>query len=347
MPFAPAGVGAETGQNALMEDTTMQAATLEKPGLEAHAAAGATFRNEPEDETLFRERFDHEPFLFRHSLHRHPAFVLEALLAAAERMNSQMTCKAHFESGEPDRTSWFGVRPEGMTLVDALASIRGGKNWVILKRIHEDAEYGAILRGMLPEISAMTGVDVEEVYYDPTMTIFVTSPGRITPYHMDGETNFLMQVHGTKTAYIYSGNDRSVLSEADLERYWTGKLPKIELPEALPHGHWQFAMEPGNGVFNPATFPHWLQNGDDVSISVSINIKRKRNANIGAYRVNHFLRRAGLAPTAPAQPSKPTAIDRAKEATLGRLYEAAKGLKDKKTDSCLSGDGQMGGTTNS
>lgn len=315
----------------------MQAATLDAPRV-----VEGTFRSESEDRVLFAERFDREPFLFRHKLHTHPAFHLEALLAAAERMNSQMTCKAHFESGEPDRTSWFGARPEGMTLVDALASIRDGKNWVILKRIHEDAEYGAILRDMLPEISALTGVDVEEVYYDPTMTIFVTSPGRITPYHMDGETNFLLQVQGTKTAYLYDGGDRRVLSEADLENYWTGKLPKIELPEDLPQGHWQFAMEPGNGVFNPATFPHWLQNGVDVSISVSINIKRKRNANIGAYRVNHFLRRAGLTPTAPKQASEPSVLDRAKEATLGRLYEAAKVLKDQKTNSCLSGDGQMG-----
>lgn len=307
----------------------------------------ATFCREHADQALFRERFDHEPFLFQHSLHTNPAFELGALLAAAERMNAKLTCRAHFESGEPDRTSWFGARPEGVTLVDALASIREGKNWVILKRIHEEPEYGEILRGMLPEIAELTGVDVEEVYYDPTMTIFVTSPGRITPYHMDGETNFLLQVRGTKTAYIYDANDRSVLSEADMERYWTGKLPKIEMPPTLPHGNWQFALEPGNGVFNPATFPHWLQNGNDVSISVSVNIKRKRNANIGAHRVNHFLRRAGLTPTAPAQPANPTVLDRAKEATLGRLYEAAKGFRDKKTDSCLSGDGQMNGNPNS
>ncbi len=320
----------------------MSTATLSE--VEPPVVAGGTFRNEPEDAALFRERFDHEPFLFRHSLHQHPAFRLEALLQAAERMNAKTTCKAHFESGEPERTSWFGARPEGMTLVDALASIRDGKNWVILKRIHEEPEYGAILRAMLPEIAALTSVDVEEVYYDPTMTIFVTSPGRITPYHMDGETNFLLQVRGSKHAYIYDANDKSVLSDADLEKYWTGGLPKIELPEALPHGTWRFELAPGNGVFNPATFPHWLQNGDDVSISVSVNIKRKRNANIGAYRVNHFLRRAGLKPSAPAPASQPTVLDRAKEATLGRLYEKAKVLRDQKTDTCLSEGGQMGPT---
>ena len=60
-------------------------------------------------------------------------------------------------------------------------------------------------------------MDIADVYYDPTMTIFVTSPGRITPYHMDGETNFLAQIHGTKLVYIYDGNDKAVLSDEDME----------------------------------------------------------------------------------------------------------------------------------
>ena len=67
-----------------------------------------------------------------------------------------------------------------------------------------------------------------------------------------------------------------------MEKYWTGKLPKIDYPESMPHGQWQYTLAPGNGVFNPAIFPHWLQNGDQVSVSVSMNFKRKRNAAIGA-----------------------------------------------------------------
>ncbi len=109
--------------------------------------------------------------------------------------------------------------------------------------------------------------DIAKVYYDPTMTIFVTSPGRITPYHMDGETNFLAQIHGTKLVYIYNGDDPQVLSPQQMEQYWTGALPRIEVPAGLPEGNWQYTLAPGNGVFNPAIFPHWLQNGPDVSAS--------------------------------------------------------------------------------
>jgi hypothetical protein len=204
--------------------------------------------------------------------------------------------------------------------VQALAEIESGKNWVILKRIHEDPVYGAVLKSLIPELSRLTGVDIAECYYDPTMTIFVTSPGRITPYHMDGETNFLAQVRGPKDVYLYDPGKDCVLSHEQMERYWTGNLPKIDLPEALPQGHWKYRLLPGNGVFNPAVFPHWLQNGPEVSVSVSINFKRRNNATIGAYRTNNYLRKLGLRPTAPGV--SPT-VDRVKEATFGRLYQIA------------------------
>ncbi len=296
----------------------MASAVLPSPyEMQAAAQPERYFADDLDDRALFADNFDHSPFQFRHSLQHHPAFQLEALLAAAERLNNG---KSHFESGEPDRNSWFGARPEGTTLVQALASIRDGKNWVILKRIHEDPEYRAVLDELIPSLSAVSGVDMASVYYDPTMTIFVTSPGRITPYHMDGETNFLAQIHGEKLVYIYDGNDPAVLTPEQMERYWTGKLPKIDYPDTLPHGHWQYTLAPGNGVFNPAIFPHWLQNGSDVSVSVSINFKLRNNATIGAFRTNRYLRKLGLNPTTPGQnPS----LDRAKEATFGRLYAFA------------------------
>ncbi len=295
--------------------------------LTATNVASSLLRNEAEDRELFALNFDQSPFLFRHSLHEHPAFQLDALLAAAERLNANpaQAKKQHFESGTPDKASWFGARPEGTTLVDALASIKSGQNWVILKRIHEDPVYAKVLEELIPQLSALAGVDIANIYYDPTMTIFVTSPGRITPYHMDGETNFLAQIHGSKLVYIYNGDDPHVLSAQQMEQYWTGALPRIEVPEGLPEGHWQYTLEPGNGVFNPAIFPHWLQNGSDVSVSVSINFKRKNDATIGAFRANRYLRKAGITPTVPG--ANPT-LDRAKEATFGRLYQTAFNARD-------------------
>jgi hypothetical protein len=292
----------------------------------ADPAAKPLFADGPEDRALFVDNFDAAPFQFRHNLHEHSAFQLGALLKAAERLAKAKHNKSHYESGEPDRNAWFGARPEGTTLVQALAEIESGKNWVILKRIHEDAVYGGILKRIIPELSTLTAVDMAKAFYDPTMTIFVTSPGRITPYHMDGETNFLAQIHGEKRAYLYDGNAPDVLTQQQMELYWTGKLPKINYPGTMPFGQWQYCLKPGNGVFNPACFPHWLQNGNGVSVSVSMNFKRRHNAAIGAHRMNKYLRRLGMNPTAPGVSP---GVDRAKEATFGRLYLAAEATRNK------------------
>ena len=286
------------------------------------AAKPTLLCHELEDQAAYAENFDGRPFQFRHTMERMDVFQIPALLEAAERMARKNDQKSHYESGEPERNGWFGSRPAGKTIIDALAEIQSGKNWVILKRIHKDPVYRAVLKSLIPELSSLSGVDIADAYYDPTMTIFVTSPGRITPYHMDGETNFLAQIHGPKDVYIYDANDPSVLNSRDMERYWTGTLPKIEYPESLPHGHWKYKLIPGNGVFNPATFPHWLQNGPEVSVSVSINFKRRRDAVIGAHRTNKYLRKMGLQPTVPGESPQ---LDRMKEASFGRLYQVAEG----------------------
>jgi hypothetical protein len=73
---------------------------------------------------------------------------------------------------------------------------------------------------------------------------------------MDGETNFLAQLYGDMMACIDAGHHIDILSQQNYEPYWTGKLPKIDYPKALPRGHWQDKLWPGNGVFNPACFQH-------------------------------------------------------------------------------------------
>ena len=50
----------------------------------------------------------------------------------------------------------------------------------------------------------------------------MTSPNATTPYHIDHEPNFLMQVHGEKDICLFDQNDREVLSEADIERFYCG-----------------------------------------------------------------------------------------------------------------------------
>ena len=193
-------------------------------------------------------------------------------------------------------------------------------NWIILKRIHEEPEYRAALELFISELSALSGTDLRRRYRDPILTIFITSPNRITPYHLDGEANFLAQVQGSKSVFLYNARDPRILTAEEMESYWTGHLLAPRWHDELSEGQWRYDISPGLGVFNPATFPHWVKNSNNVSESVSINFKRVRNDEIGAYRANYYARKIGLH---PAMPGQRPAVDRLKNLTFGKLYEGA------------------------
>jgi hypothetical protein len=269
---------------------------------------------------LFASRFDQSPFEFSHALHLMPIFQMPALLKLAERCMQRRERKSHYESGEPVVNGQFGNKPADMTLVQALERIGEGKNWIILKRIHEEPEYREALELFISELSDLTGIDLRRKYHDPILTIFITSPNRITPYHLDGEANFLAQVQGKKSVFLYNANDPKILTVEEMERYWTGNLHAPRWHDELSEGQWHFKVSPGLGVFNPATFPHWVRNDDNVSVSVSINFKRVRNDAVGAYRANYYARKLGLHPRAPGESAS---IDRLKNLAFGKLYEGA------------------------
>jgi hypothetical protein len=283
-----------------------------------HPAAPTVFPCDAETGKLFSANFDHRPFQFRHTLDSMDIFQMPALLKLAERCMRKRQHKSHYETGKPEVNGYFGSKPADMTLIQALERIGEGGNWIILKRIHEEPEYRAALELFISELSVLSGTDLRRRYRDPILTIFITSPNRITPYHLDGEANFLAQVQGSKSVFLYNAHDPRILTTEEMESYWTGHLLAPIWHDELSEGHWRYDISPGFGVFNPATFPHWVKNSNNVSVSVSINFKRVRNDEIGAYRANYYARKIGLH---PARPGRRPAIDRLKNLTFGKLYE--------------------------
>src|SRR5215813_3710147 len=49
--------------------------------------------------------------------------------------------------------------------------------------------------------------------------IFVSSPNAVTPFHMDHEHNFIMQIRGTKRLYTWEPFDRETVSERGQELF--------------------------------------------------------------------------------------------------------------------------------
>src|ERR1700722_8399293 len=117
--------------------------------------------HDSETRALFASHFDQQPFEFHHSLHTMDIFKMPALLKLAERCMEKRQHKSHFETGEPVVDGFFGNKPSDMTLVQALERIGEGKNWIILKRIHEEPEYRAALELFISELSELTGADLQ------------------------------------------------------------------------------------------------------------------------------------------------------------------------------------------
>jgi hypothetical protein len=116
---------------------------------------------------------------------------------------------------------------------------------------------------------------------------------------MDHEINFLLQLRGSKTISVFNAYDAAVLSSRQLEEYFSGP----GLHRNMPFTDEQqlrasvFELRAGFGLHIPSTAPHWVRNGDAVSVSFSASFKTRASLQRGnVYRMNAVLRRLGLNP---------------------------------------------------
>jgi hypothetical protein len=171
-----------------------------------------------------------------------------------------------------------------------------------------------VLQEILQRIFSFTSPAAQEDIVLGESLIFLNSPRRLTAYHLDLESNFLLQVAGTKLVHVHDCADRSVTPHEELENFCGGDHNgAIFKPEREREAHF-YELTPGHGVHFPSTAPHWVENGDDVSISININfdlvsIHRRMKR---VYSVNRVIRRLGMRPTPPgASPLRDALKERA------------------------------------
>src|SRR5207302_111135 len=125
-------------------------------------------------------------------------------------------------SGDLPMTQDYLSTPHtGLSAQETLATIEQCRSWLVLKNVERDPQYRVLLEECLRQVAAQTpsmadGMRQAEAF------IFVSSPHSITPYHMDPEHNFLLQVRGSKRVTVFDGTDRAILSEQQLESFHAG-----------------------------------------------------------------------------------------------------------------------------
>jgi hypothetical protein len=273
------------------------------------------------DNPGFREDFDEKPFAFSHCFTAdHPSFQLSRLRQLIE--NPVTREGAYYDQGEiAIGQRWDQIPERKLTLDETFDRIDNAGAWIILRRVNKDPEYNDLLERCIADVKAFSGRAIDEDKKSQEAIIFITSPRRVTAYHIDRECNFLMQVSGPKEISIFERGDRVVTPEEELEKFWSkDNNAGVYKPQHQDRAH-VFQMKPGIGVHIPVNSPHWLRNGDNVSITLSISYQYKDTQRKYVYQANYYLRKLGLNPTPPGRSAL---LDNTKRIVIGT------GLRGKK-----------------
>jgi hypothetical protein len=247
------------------------------------------------DAREFREKFDRQPFLVKHRLAQHPLFRLESLVELSRRLPAE---HVKYNLGTLKVTEDLDHAPQtGLSIQETIERIGECRSWMVLKYIENDRIYRELLMACLEEVRAASE-PLEPGMCDEHGFIFITSPNSVTPCHIDPEINFLLQIRGSKTMSVFDPADREMVSEEQLEQFFTEEnFASVTYCEAFQGRAFEASLTPGVGVHCPVTAPHWIKNGSEVSISFSITFRTpatKRRSRV--YQINRQLRRAGLTP---------------------------------------------------
>ena len=246
------------------------------------------------DRDSFDTHFARAPFLVPHRLARHTLLTLPCLVELAKRLPAS---QVEYNAGEvpvgldPACTPRNGLSPE-----ETIRRIAECRSWLVLKHVEHDPAYRALLDDCLADVRGASA-RLAAGMRDPHAFIFVSSPGAVTPYHMDPEENFLLQIRGTKTISVFDRTDRLVVSEREIERFLGGAHRNLDWREEFQARARAFNLTPGQALHIPFAAPHWVQNGPEVSISFSITFNTRASMRTWhAHRLNARLRRWGVAP---------------------------------------------------
>jgi hypothetical protein len=235
----------------------------------------------------------------RHTLMGHPLLELGSLADLARRLEKVGSVRSHSDGAKPD-TSFVSApetHPVKLSVEETIRTIESSKAWMALHNVQNDPIYRKLVDEVLDFVQPMVEPS------DPGMChragwIFVTSPGAITPFHIDHEHNFILQVLGKKTINVFDPLDRAIVSEEALELFHS-KLSRdlIKFDDERQKRARVFEVEPGMGAYMPSTAGHWVKNGDNVSITVSFTYyTRSTMQRKSAHQANFELRRLGLSP---------------------------------------------------
>jgi hypothetical protein len=260
-----------------------------------------------------------------HALSEHPLLQIDALVDLGKRQQERNLVRTHSAAATAG-TSFADapqLHPNQKTAAATLAEIEKAQAWMSLLNVQADPTYRRLIDEVLDEVKPIVELRDPGMCYRAGW-IFVSSPKTITPFHMDHEHNFILQIRGTKRLWTWDPFDREVVSERGQELFHDQHSRElVTWSESHRPRARVFELEPGLGGYMPSTTPHLVENGDSPSVTISFTYytdsTRQREL---VYRGNARLRRLGIQPKpVGASPGR----DRVKAAVLSS-YTTARNL---------------------
>jgi Cupin superfamily protein len=251
------------------------------------------------DNQSLQNDFPLKPFAIHHKLSGHPLLTLPRIAQLASEMPRDLI---EYNSGDaaisqdPDKVKGIDLNP-----VEIVNRIQMAGAWMVLKRIENSPEYRALLVDALTSVARARGYkNVRDAGFEQIEGfLFVSSPNSTTPFHMDAEDNFFVQIHGEKFFRIYDNRDGSIADEAQVE-HSTVKHRNVKYDESFKPRGVEFHLFDGDGCYVPYQWPHWVRTAASYSISMAITWKTKEVRRLNdLHRFNSMLRGVGLPQAAP------------------------------------------------
>jgi len=255
----------------------------------------------PKQKTSFVRQFPLETFGISHGYAEHPLFKLPAILELVKKLPRD---RIEYNSGRaevsqnPDTTPLVDLSPE-----EIVRKIETAGAWMVLKGIEAASEYKALLEEALMSVAEARGhTSLDDAGFESIQGfLFVSSPNSTTPFHADAEDNFFVQIHGEKFFHVYDNRDYSVATDEALEGT-IAKHRNLAYDTKFDAKAISYHLFPGDGLFLPYQWPHWVKTAGSHSISLAITWKtaevRRRNDLVVT---NSMLRSFGLPQPAPGR----------------------------------------------
>lgn len=225
----------------------------------------------------------------QHNYHKHPLLQLDALQELANYLFPLKQCR--FVSADLKQDSSFTHYDhslDGRDIDRVFSEIEEPGTWIALYNIEAHPTYKRLLEQMLDSVDARTRLNQGKLFNIGGF-LFISTPPSVTPFHIDRENNFWLQLSGEKKIILFDKNDRSIVPEKEVENFIIYRsLDKVKLDESIEAKGVSYAVNAGEGVYFPSTTPHMTKTEKGkTKVSISLGVVFYTDLTRKIARVHH------------------------------------------------------------